>query len=503
MSRPIEDPNSDLGGAIVTGARWTGASQVAVQLVRLASVAVLARLLSPEHFGLMAMALVVTNFLEIFKDLGTSAALIQRRQLSRSLPDTLFVVNLGVGLLLSAAVYAAAPLVARVYDDPDVVPVLRVMCLAILISSTAVVHQALLRRSMRFARLGLVQMSNALMTALSSILLAAFGLGVWALAWGLVLGTTGGAMVAWVAARWTPHLRFRMADLREVLSFSLNLSGERLATFALFSLDKVFIGRFLGASILGLYSVAQRILIQPVNTATRALHDVLFAGLSRLQDDADALADAYVRTTAGVAMIIFPVVGGLGAVADPAVPLVLGGEWAPAAPIVAILAPGVAVKALISTTGKVYMVRARTDLMLRWSIFSGSVTAAAWYAGLPWGLEGVAAGFTLAVLALAYPAFAIPLRLISLPVRRLARALAPITAASLAMVLTALAVLEFGSRMGASDGLRLSVAIMAGTVTYGGTCWWLRLPSIDDLARLIGHDLPKRSVRRPSKRAIS
>jgi O-antigen/teichoic acid export membrane protein len=479
-----DDAEHGLGTSVAVGTRWTGVGQVLVQVVRLGSSVVLARLLAPEAFGVMAMVLVVTTFLEVSKDLGTGAALVQRPRIDRSLPSSLFALNLGLGVVLMLGVIAVAPVVAAVYDDPQVVPVLRVTSLAVLVSSTAVVHQALLRRELRFARLAAVHVSNAVVTAAASIGLALLGLGVWALAWGLVAGTLAGAVAAWVLSGWRPTALPRWADVRSIADFSLNLSGAQLATFLLFNLDKVIVGRFLGAATLGIYSIAQRVLMQPVSTATQALHDVLFAAMSRIQEDRAALADAYVRTGAGVALVVFPAVGGVAAVADVLVPTVLGERWVDAVPVLIALAPGIAVQSLITTTVTLYLVRGRTDLMLRWTLVSGTVVAVAWYLGRAWGLVGVATAFSLAVVLLAYPAFAIPFSQIDLRVRRFVTTLLPCTAATTVMVAATRGLAWALPSDAVVPVVRLALLVMVGATTYGLIVWRWDVPGLRDLRRL-------------------
>jgi O-antigen/teichoic acid export membrane protein len=475
-----------LGASIVSGTRWTAASQVGTQAIRLGSAVMLARLLAPEHFGIMAMVFVVTTFLELFKDLGTASALVQRPELGRTLASSLFFLNLGFGIALSVIAFAGSPLIAAAYGDPQVEPVLRLMSLAVLVSSTSVVHQAMLRRRLRFGRLGVTLLVNALVTAVVSILLAALSFGVWALAWGLIAGTVVGAVAAWSLSEWRPVMTFHWRDVRGVLAFSMNLSAAQLATFLLFNLDKVLIGRFLGATTLGFYAIAQRILMQPVRTATQALHEVLFAALSRVQDDRDALTDAYLRTGAGVALVVFPAVTGMAVLASPLVETLLGDQWAPAGPVLTVLAPGIAVQALITTTVTLYKVRDRTDLMLRWTLASGVVVALAWYGGLQWGLIGVAWGFSGAILVLAYPAFAIPFRLIGLSVRRFARTLAPCLAATGLMAAGSGATSALLQDQGVDGVWVLVSAVPAGAFVYVGAIWWLKAPGVHDLTRLVG-----------------
>jgi O-antigen/teichoic acid export membrane protein len=413
------------------------------------------------------MALVVTNFLDIFRDLGTRSALIQRRHLTADFVSSIFYVNLLVGVALTAGVVLAAPVIAGLYGDAQVVPVLQGMALAIVIASVGLVQQGLLYRLMAFRKLAVVGLANALVNGVTAIWLAVAGWGVWALVAGIVLGTVGQSVAAWVLSPWRPRWHFRWGDVREVAGFSLNLSASQICAFAVTNADKFLIGRSLGPGPLGYYALAQRILMYPIRSITQMLQNVLFPAMAPLQEDNAAVARAYLRSCAAIAMITLPAMIGCAVLAQPLVLAVLGPQWAEAIPIVMILAPVGALQSLNYTVSTIYMVKGRTDRLLLWTIVASVVTVAALIIGLPWGLLGVTVAFAVAIVILTYPAFALAFRLIDLRVGALVVTLLPYLIGSLLMAALVGTVRVLMELSGAPPIAVLGSGVVTGIVVYG------------------------------------
>lgn len=473
------------GARVFGGTRWLSGSQVLVQLLRIGVYLVLARLLDPSAFGLLAMALVVTNFLDVFRDLGTRSAIIQRRDVPGPFASSMFFFNAGLGALLTVAVVAVAPAVAAAYGDPDVAPVLQVMGLAIVIASVGLVQQGLLYRTMAYRRVAAVQIGSALAQAVTSLTLAVLGFGVWALVAGVVANAAGTTLAAWAGSPWRPNLHFRWADVRSVWGFSLNLSASQLFSFLVGNFDKAILGRALGAAPLGVYTLAQRIVLYPIRSMVQVLQEVLFPALSRIQDDDEAIGRGYLRACAGIALVTFPMTVGLAVVAGPFVEVVLGPGWGQAAPIIAVLGPIGALQSLNYTVSILYQVKGRTDWLLRWGVGSGLLILLAYVVALPWGILGVVYAYAGMILVLTYPAFAIPFRLIGLPFRRLARTLWPTTVGTAVM---AAGVLGWRYALEARDVTPLGVlasSVAVGVALYALFVWRVRPPAFDDLLHIV------------------
>src|SRR5262245_32875080 len=184
--------------------KWSFASQGFRLFMRFITLVVLTRLIPPSDFGLMSMALVVTTFVDLFRDLGTSAAIIQRKQATQRLLSTLFWANVVFGAIAALVTFLVAPLVADFYKSPAVTDVVRVMALSFLFSGVGLVHQALLARRLSFRRLAKVEIAAAVAGSVTAVVVAAAGGGVYCLT-GLLLVTTGvNSVGAWITSRWRP-----------------------------------------------------------------------------------------------------------------------------------------------------------------------------------------------------------------------------------------------------------------------------------------------------------
>lgn len=481
-----ETPGSGgLGAAVRSGTRLLTASQASLQVVRMLVAIVLARLLVPSDFGLVAMAYIVVNFLDIFKDLGTKAAMVQRRTMSRAFASTVFVVNVVVGVTITALVVVCAPLVALLYGDPAVTPVLQVLGGVIGISSLGLVHQAHLHRQLRFGRLAVLHLAIAITNAVVSLGLAFAGFGVWALVWGTLAGSLAANTLAWLFSDLRLTRSFSWDHVREIRSFSLNLSGSQVFGFTVNNADKFIVGRWLGAGALGHYNIAQRIIMYPVRSVTQVLQEVLFPAMARIQDDNRALGRGYLRALSGISLLTFPAMLGVAVVSGPFVRGVLGPSWEPAIPVIAIIAPVGALQSVLQTVSPLYAVKGRTDWLLRWTMAAGAVTVAAYVVGLPWGVVGVAAAYAVAHVLLFYPAFAIPFRLIELPFPALLRALAPTAGASVAMAGAVLALRIWLESRGVEPLTVLAACIGGGILIYIALMALIRPPAVEELRRLI------------------
>ncbi|HEX7052151.1 MAG TPA: MOP flippase family protein [Longimicrobiales bacterium] len=423
-----------LAREVVSGFRWSAAARFAEHVVTLITTVVLVRLLSPEAFGLLGMAMLAIGLISVAGDLGFSAALIQRRNISRELASSLFWISGLVGGAFALLVYAAAPAVAAAYQEPKVAPILRVLSVLFALTGFGGVPTALLSREFAFARLTRVQLLAVTLGAATGIVMALNDRGVWSLVGQQLTRAateTGGVLVA---SRFRPVFRVRWAEVRSVASYSLNLSGSNIAGYIIQSIDNLLIGRFLGATALGFYDIAWRLIQFPVTALSQVVGRVLFPALSSMQEDDARFGRAYLNVCSAIALLSFPMILGAMLVAEPFVLAVLGKSWAQTALLLVLLGPVGLAQSIGSTTGNVYMAKARTGWLLLWSVAVGIVTTVAMWVGLAWGLVGVAVARLLVNTVLSPLNFHVALKLIGLRLKDLGRALGRIAAASLVMV---------------------------------------------------------------------
>jgi len=252
----LDDVKQDLVAHSIRGSGSLFLSEVGCNIFRLLGTIVMARLLMPEHFGLISMVTAFTAFAEMFKDLGLGTATIQQKEISHKQISTLFWINVGVGVGFMFIVAGIAPIISWFYNEP------RLMWICVAISSTflfgglTVQHQALLRRQLRFPQLALIQVISTALSTLIGILLAWQGLEYWALVWKEVSRAVVHTVGTWLLSNWQPGLPVRGSGVRKMIQTGSHVTGFNIVAFASQNLDQMLLGKFWGAEAVGLYKQA-------------------------------------------------------------------------------------------------------------------------------------------------------------------------------------------------------------------------------------------------------
>jgi O-antigen/teichoic acid export membrane protein len=452
----------------VSGTAWSTLATVGKQVLTFASLATVARMLGPNAYGVMGMAALVIAFINNFRDLGTAIAIIQKPTVSQRLLSSLFWVNAALGVSLCVLVVATSPIVAGFFHTPELSAVLRVLSLSFLIASCGVVHSALLNREMAFRAIAAVDLGSAVLTFLVALVCAYNGQGVWSLVFANVTNSVASTIGYWLAHRFRPAFEFDTPEVASIAKFSSNLSGFGLVNYACRNADNLVVGKVLGSAPLGFYQMAYNMMLTPLQNISSVITQVLFPAFSRIQDDDGRFRHAYVRGCMLIALITFPVMAGLGVVADPLVRALLGQKWLGTILIFQILAPVGLVQSVATTTGIIYQSKGRADWMFRWSLLVLVTTVAAFLTGVRHGAVGVAAAYAIVYLGLLlYPGFAIPFRLIGMRFRDFALALLPQLAWTGVMAAACFAWLRLLAHLEIANPWTLLTSTMAlGTVVY-------------------------------------
>jgi len=405
-----------LAGEAGKGLAWTGAAKSFAQILGAVVTLVLARLLTPADFGLIAMVAVVTGFLTVLGDFGFSAALIQRKELEERHRSSVFWLGLGVGVVLSAILVLSAPLLAELYRDARITWIVRVLALGFVLTPLGSVHGALLSREMKFRSLALAETVGVLLGSGSALVLSLFDYGVWALCAQSLASGTGFSLMAILLAGWRPQLAFERRAISELSRFSANLFGHSMIAYWSGKVDDFLIGRSFGAQPLGLYSRAYSTMMMPVTEIGSVLSRVMFPTFSRSESDPKELAPVYLKIVASIGFVTFPVMFALAVLAKPFIVLLFGAQWVGAANVLSIYSFVAASQAIATTTTWLYTSQGRTDLLFRWSLGAGILVIASIVLGVRLGsIEAVATCYAVtSVLLLSYPRIALAGRLIGL-----------------------------------------------------------------------------------------
>jgi PST family polysaccharide transporter len=365
--------------------------------------ALLARLISPHDFGLVAMALVATSFLQVFKDAGLSTATIQREDITNAQVSNLFWINVAAGTVAMLAMAGVAPLIAWFFKQPGLIDASLALSTSFLMEGLVVQHVAILNRQMRFKVLAAVELSCTAGGFAVGIGMALAGFGYWSLV-GAAL-STGAFRVAsvWTLSRWRPRRPVRGSGTRKLVRFGADLTMVGLVYSLSRNCDTLLVGRYLGSDALGLYSRATVLLMRPLERAIAPIYAVIVPALSRLQNEPVRYRSAFVCVYEGLAIAAFILSALLFPLSDLLVEVILGADWRAAVPIFAALTLALIYMSLAVSTSWLCTSQGRGRDLLLIACIGAVIMITAFLAGLPFGPAGVAVAYSAANLLLTLP----------------------------------------------------------------------------------------------------
>lgn len=387
----------------VRGGTVTLITQMCKFVLQLGSTAILARLLTPQDYGLIGMVAAVTGFVSLFKDMGLSMATIQKAEINHSQISTLFWVNVLFSIVTMLVSAIIAPAIALFYGEPRLTLITLVSAIGFIFGGLTVQHQALLNRQMRFSALALIDITAMLIGIVVAIVLAWYKTGYWALVamqGAIALATAVGV---WVMCSWRPSLPNWHSGIGDMLSFGSNLTGFSIINYFARNLDNVIIGRAWGAGQLGLYSKAYQLLLLPINQINGPIASVAVPTLSRLVGESERYRQAYLRIVEKLALLTIPLMLFMIAASDWLVLLLLGPQWSDTSRIFVLLGIAGLIQPIANSTGWLFISQGRSQHMFHWGLIGGSVTIISFFVGLPWGAVGVAAAYSLFWTCLCMP----------------------------------------------------------------------------------------------------
>ena len=485
--------NTESQNTILGSIRWSILGQLLSRVMMIAVSIVLARLLEPTDFGLMAMVMVVIGFMETFYELGIGSAIIQKKEINHKLLSSLFYINMIFGVFLAIFFSASADYIARFYQDVRVTSILRAMSVVFIISSLGLINHALMRRNLRFDILTIIETIALLIDGAVAIVLAVMGFGVWALVYSLLANRLAMTLFLFYTERWFPGMHFSWKEVKTIWRFALNLTGSKVFNYFSRNSDKLIIRRYLGPASLGYYSLAFKLISYPIEFIQAALGRVLFPALARLDNNA-ALQQLYLRACSAIALLSFPILVGMGVLADPFIHVVYDDKWVPAIILLMILIPVGLVQSMLSTVIHLYLVKGRTDQYFVWAFTSGVIIAISFVCGLPWGLLGVTISFTIAVILLGFLGFWAPFRLIELKMSKFLHTLWPYIWMSFVMGMSIWGSLKLMDWSGLSKVWELLIGTLVGVMVYAVLCVLTLPTALIDLIRLMPKRVQKNRV---------
>ncbi len=374
------------------GVSWSAVERISFQGITFIIQIVLARHLTPNDYGVVAMLAIFLQIAQVFIDSGFANALIKKQDCTESDFSTVFFYNLGIAILLYVILFFLAPGVAGFYNTPLLVPLLRVLSLTLIFNALSIVQQTILVKKVDFKSQSIVTFSSALISGAIGIYYACNGLGPWALVIQQLSNSILRSILYFIVVRWSPGLVFSANSFRYVFDFGSKLLVSTLIDVAYKNLYKLIIGKKFLDSDLGYYTKSEEFATFPSSNAANIISRVSFPILSKIQDDDERLSRTYRSIIGYSSWLIFPMMIGLLAVSEPFVLTFLKESWSGMVPILRILCLDWMLDFLCVINLNLLFVKGRTDLVLKLQVVKKIIALGILFLSIPFGLVGMCWG---------------------------------------------------------------------------------------------------------------
>lgn len=380
-------------GKVISNFIWRFAERCGAQGVSFIVSIVLARLLAPEMYGTIALVTVFTTVLNVFVDSGLGNALIQKKDADEIDFSTVFYFNLTICLFLYAAVFAAAPAIARFYNDLELVPIIRVLSLTIVISGIKNVQQAYVSRTLQFKRFFFSTLGGTIGAAIIGITMAYKGFGVWALVIQQIFNATVDTLILWVTVKWRPKAVFSFERLKGLASYGWKLLVSSLLDTVYNNVRQLIIGKLYSAADLAYYNKGKQFPNLVITNVNVAIDSVLFPVISANQDDTAQVKKMTRRAIQTSSFVIWPVVMGLAACAESIVKILLTEKWLPCVPYLQIFCFTYGFWPIHTANLNAIKAVGRSDIFLKLEIIKKVIGIASILISMPFGVMPMALAY--------------------------------------------------------------------------------------------------------------
>lgn len=400
-----EHLKTDLKNRAVKSVGITVAAQLIKLVLQLASISILARLLQPSDYGLIAMVSVFTGLAHQFAEGGLSMATIQRSQITHAQVSNLFWVNciLGLGLFLLGILIS--PLIAIIYDEPRLIMIMSVLSFSFFIGSLSVQHDALLRRQMRFKLISIIDVLSMALGIVAGVLAAYNGFGYWSLIVSSLITVLLKTTLRWINLRWIPTTLSKGSGVRPLLNFGANLTGANFIGYFSKNITAFSVGLVGGPQILGIYNRANALAGMPTSQLMPPIMNVMQPALSRVKDNPEKLKKASLSLLTKLAIVTMLITVILYVTADWLILLFLGKDWVESIEIFRILAISSLVTPITAFTAIIMVAVGEARALMRWKAITFSILTVSILIGSFWGPLGIVLAHCLSGLFIRMPGF--------------------------------------------------------------------------------------------------
>ena len=443
----------------IKGVIWSAIQNWGTQAVSLIVFFVLARLLTPEDFGLVALANVFLAFMQIFLEQGFAQALIQRQKLEPEHLDTAFWTNLGIGLILTIGGWLSAPFMADKFAQPQLTPILQCFSLLFVISALAKVQQAILERKFAYRAIAARWLLGTMLGGCVGLSMAVAGFGVWSLVAQQMVHELVGAIVIWASSDWRPRLKFSPQHFQHLFGFGINILGFNFLNFFNNRINDFLIGYFLSPAALGYYNISYRVLRVMTKLLVKTTKEVALPTFSRLQNDLERFRKAFYTATQLTSVVAFPCFLGMMILAPELVIVIFGEQWLRAVPLMQILALMGIIRSVSFFKSSGFLAMGKPSWWFGLSILSVMLNLAGFAIAYRWGIIAVTIAYVMRALVV-FPIgqWAVSL-LIQVPLPLYLRQFIPPLLSSMVMAIAIL-----GTKQLLFESLKPALSILVSTV---------------------------------------
>ena len=474
----------------VRGVAWSAVRNWGSRAVNLLVFIVLARLLAPEAFGLVALGTAYIALVRVFVDQGFADAIIQRKNLDDAHLDTAFWTNLGLSVAFTGGTLLAADPIARLFGEPDLAPVIQGLSPSFIIAALAGVQQALFQRALDYRTLAIRELVAAGVGGVIGVGMAIAGFGVWSLVGYLLGERTAALIVLWIASDWRPGLQVSGTHFNDLFSFGISIVGTNLLDYANSRADNVIIGYVLGAQALGFYEIAYQLLRNGTQLITQTVSSVAFSTFSRIQESPERMRSGFYTATRTISVVAFPLFLGAAAIAPELVEMVFGAQWVPlSAQTFQVLAFIGVLHSIFYFNSAVILAAGKPSWRFAINALNAVCNVVAFILVVQWGIIAVAAAYVVRGYVLApVPLWAVR-KLIGIEWTTYLRAYVAPAVATAAMAAAVLGVRWMLLDVLPPFGIVL-VCVLLGALVYTGVLWSVAPKRLFQIVSLISDMLP-------------
>jgi len=393
----------------ISGVKWTTISSIFNSIIQIVQLAILARILNPTDFGLMAIVMVVIGFSQIFIDMGLSNAIIYKQKITTEQLSSLYLLNILIGILFFVLLIISSPLIAKIYENQKLTPLINLVASTFLIKPWGQQFMVLLEKKLQFNAIAKTDIITRFISFVVVIVLAYNNFGVYALAIGSIVFALFSTIGYNYYGRslYKPKLYLNVKQLKDFLSFGLFQMGEKIIQYFSSQFDTILIGKLLGIEVLGVYNVAKNLVSKPAAIINPVVTKVTFPLMSKFNDDISQLKSVFLKTISYLSFINIPVHLLIAVFAYRVILIFFGDQWFSAKLILQILAFAYLLRAIMSPAGSLLLSRGKANIAFYWNLATFFLYPISIIIGSNWGISGVALSTLILQILLFYPTWKI------------------------------------------------------------------------------------------------